>query len=128
MSRQYKFTVKRTIRGTVIVDSNIPKKYLLLAVHSVHDLIDTPWFVSNRTKVPLGQCIHLGGNTVLGSEYCYGHHVVEDFLSMVAYFQQTLDMSRYISVFVVVVDRGEVPVLIIQAIDKMTRIEIDDDF
>ncbi len=123
MPRQYKFTVASVNGKTIIKNSNIPKKYLLIAVHTLNWEIDIPWFVEHRTNNELGRCLHTGKNPLLGSEFCYGHLVVPDVLSFVRAFKGLLSTSRYESTFIVEGDRGEVPVIVINAMDAMELVE-----
>ncbi len=123
MPRQYKFTVASVNGKTIIKNSDIPKKYLLIAIHTMHWEIDVPWFIDNRTSDELGRCIHAGKNPLLGSEFCYGHLVVTDVLGFIKMFKELLNTSRYESTFIVEGDRGEVPVVIINAIDAMELVE-----
>lgn len=123
MSRQYKFKVARVDGKTVIRESNIPKKYLLIAVHTTYWEIDIPWFTEHRTEDELGKCLHAGNNPLLGSEFCYGHLVVPTVLNFVVAFKGLMNTSRYESTFIIESDRGEVPVVVINAIDAMELIE-----
>lgn len=126
ISKKYKYRVTRNEHGTTIENGNIPKKYMVIAIHSIREVIDTPWFVENRTGDHLGQCIHLSDSGLLSSEYCYGHHVVSGLLETMWYFKKLLNASRYSSTFILEIERGDIPVLVIDAVDIMEIVGVSD--